>query len=403
MSDQSIVCPACTHSFPLTESIAGPVLAEARREASARLEEALAAQKRAIEAAATEGAARAQAGRLAEIEERAAAREAEVAALKDRDRARDAKLAEAQAAQAKALAAEEAFAERAREMDLTIQKRVATATDAARAKLAIEAEVMAAERLAGAEEKAALKLAEKDTQMDALRRQVETLQRKMDQGSQQRQGEAAEIVLEEQLSRAFPMDAVEPVAKGVRGADCLQRVGTSGTILWESKRTAGWNKDWLPKLREDMRAAGADVAVLTSTVRPEGLDTFALVDGVWVAAPRFAVPLAYALREGLLRAAEARGVREGQATKTEMLYDYLTGPQFRARMEAVVEPFEAMQLALLKERKQMQAQWALREKQLEKAMASMMGMYGDVRGIAGAAVAEIGAFEPRILEDDDDG
>lgn len=400
---ESITCPACSHMFPLTESLARPLLEKMQRQAAARQEAALAAQKRAIEAAAAVGAARAQAARMAEIEEASAAREAELALLRHRDRARDAKLAEAQAAQAKALATQAALDERAREMDLTIRKRVTAETEAARAKLALEAEVLAAERLASVEEKAALKLAEKDSQMDVLRRQVETLQKKMEQGSQQRQGEAAEMVLEDMLARAFPMDAVEPVAKGVRGADCLQRVGTAGTILWESKRTAGWNRDWLPKLREDMRAAGADLAVLTSTVRPEGLETFALVEGVWVAAPRYAVPLAHALREGLAQVADARGVREGQATKTEMLYDYLTGPQFRARMEAVVEPFEAMQLALLRERKQMQAQWALREKQLEKAMAAMMGMYGDVRGIAGAAVAEIAALEPHLLEGDDDG
>lgn len=403
MSDQIISCPACAHDFPLTESLAGPMLARARAEAAARQEAALSAQKAAIEAAAAEAAARAQAARLAEIEERAAAREAEVDALRARDTAREAKLAEAQKAQAAAMAREDAVAEREREMDLTIRRQVAAQTEAARAKLAVEAEALAAERLASVQEAAQLKLVEKDQQMETLRRQIDVLQKKVEQGSQQLQGEAAELVLETQLAAAFPADLIEPVGKGTRGADCLQRVGQAGAILWESKRTAGWNKDWLPKLREDMRAAGADVAVLTSQVRPEGLDTFALVDGVWVAAPRYAVPLAHVLREGLARAAEARGVRAGQATKTEMLYDYLTGPQFRARMEAVVEPFEAMQQALLKEKKQMQAQWALREKQLEKAVGAMMGMYGDVRGIAGAAVAEIEALEPRLLEEDEDG
>lgn len=403
MTDPKITCPDCRAEIPLTESLAGPLLDQTRRDAARRQQEALAAQKAAIEAAATEAARTAQATRLAEIEQAAQDREAEVAALRTRDAAREAKLAQAQKAQAEALARTQALADRERELELTIQTRVQTATDAARAKLAQEAEALAADRLAAEQQKAQLMLAEKDQKLDGLTRQIEMLQRKLEQGSQQRQGEAAEVVLEEQLARAFPGDALEPVPKGIRGADCLLRVAGGGAILWESKRTANWSRDWLPKLREDMRSAQADLCVLVSDARPDGAETFAQIEGVWVVAPRYAVALAHALREGMLRVAEARGAREGQATKTEMLYDYLTGPQFRARMEAVVEPFEAMQQALLKERKQMTAQWAAREKQLEKAMGAMMGMYGDVRGIAGAAVAEIGALEPDMLEERTDG
>lgn len=403
MNDPKITCPQCAAEIALTESLAGPLLEETRQKAASRMQGALAEQKAAIEADAAKAAVAAQATRMAEIEEAALAREAEVASLKVRETSREAKLAEAQKAQAAALAREAALAEREREMELTIQKQVARQTETARQKLAIEADALAAERVKTAQEAQALKLAEKDQQMDTMRRKIEELQKKAEQSSQQRQGEAAEVVLEDQLTRAFPMDVVEPVGKGIRGADCLLRVGEAGSIIWEVKRVANWNKDWLPKLRDDMRGAGADLAVIVSEVRPDGIDTFAYVDGVWIAAPRYAVPLAHVLRDGLTRVAEARGAREGQATKSEMLYDYLTGPQFRARIEAVVEPFEALQEALRKERKQMTAQWAMREKQLDKAIGSMMGMYGDVRGIAGAAVAQIEAFEPEMIEENGDG
>ncbi len=405
MTDPAIRCPDCGADVPLTESLAGPLLEQTRREAAARQDAALAAQKARIEAGAREEATRAQEARFAELTEAAAARDAEVAAMRTRDAAREAKLAEAQKAQAAALAREEALKEREREMELDIRRQVTAQTDAARQKLRAEAEALAAERVRATQEAQALKLAEKDQQMDTMRRTIEELRRKAEQGSQQRQGEAAEVVLEDRLVRAFPIDEVAPVPKGIRGADCLLRVvgpqGEAGTILWESKRAANWSRDWLPKVREDGRTVGADLVVLVSEVRPEGTDTFALIDGVWVVAPRYAVPLAHALREGLFRVAEARGAREGQATKTEMLYDYLTGPQFRARMEAVVEPFEAMQDALRKERKQMNAQWAMREKQLDKAIGAMVGMYGDVRGIAGSAVAEIDALEPDLIEGED--
>ncbi|SDY65491.1 hypothetical protein SAMN05444004_102250 [Jannaschia faecimaris] len=400
MSDPTISCPDCGSDIKLTESLAGPLLAQTKRDMAEAQAAALVAQKAQIEEQATKAARAAQAERLAQMEEAEAQREAELAALRAQDKAREAKLAQAQAAQTQALKLEAELKDRAREMDLTIQKQVAAQTEIARAKLAQEAEALAADRLRAQEDASRLKLVEKDQQMDTLKRQIDVLKQKVEQGSQQLQGEAAEIVLEDQLRQAFPADGIAEVGKGVRGADCLQTVAGAGTIIWESKATANWSKDWLPKLRDDARGAGADVAVLVSQARPEGLSTFAMIDGVWVVAPRYAVSLAHALRDGMLRVAEARGARDGQATKSEMLYDYLTGPQFRARMEAVVEPFEAMQAALAKEKKHMTSQWATREKQLEKAIGAMMGMYGDVRGIAGAAVGQIEAFEPDMLEED---
>ena len=400
MNDQTISCPDCGGTIKLTEAMAGPLLAQTKREMATAQATALAEQKARIETLATQAAQAAQAERLAELTEAGAVRDAELADLRTRDKARDAKLAEAQSAQARALKMENELSERAREMDLTIQKQVSERTEAARAKLAVEAEALAADRLSAAAEAQALKLAEKDTQMDTLRRQIDILNRKIEQGSQQRQGEAAELVLEDQLTRAFPADRVDPVGKGLRGADCLLRVGDAGTIIWESKRAANWSKDWLPKLRDDMRAAGADVAVLVSEVRPDGCDTFAMLDGVWVVAPRYAVPLAHALRDGMVRVAEARGARVGQSTKTEMLYDYLTDGRLRARLEAAVEPFRELETALALEKRQITAQWAKREKQMERAQLAMAGLYGDIQGIAGAGVLEIDAFEPDLLADD---
>lgn len=403
MTDPKITCPSCASEIALTESLAGPLLDEHRREAAARQSAALAEQKSRIEVAAAEAAAARQAERLAELEEAARDRDAEMARMRDRDAARDAKLAAAQKAQADAIAREEALKDRERELEVTVQRQVREATEAARTKLRAEAETLAAERVRAAQEAQIVKLAEKDAQMAVLQRQIETLKRKAEQGSMQLQGEAAEVLLEDRLARAFPADEIVEVGKGARGADCLQRVagpsGPAGAILWEAKRTQHWSPAWLPKLRADMREAGAEMAVLTSEARPDGCDSFAMVEGVWVAAPRYAVVLAAVLRDGLLRTCEARGVREGQATKTELLYDYLTGPKFKARLQATVEPFEKMQDALLKEKKHMQQQWALRDRQLENAMAAMMGMYGDIKGIAGAAVAEIEAFEPDMLED----
>ena len=220
----------------------------------------------------------------------------------------------------------------------------------------------------------------------------------------QTQGEAAEIVLEETLAAAFPIDEFVPVAKGVSGADVRQDVigpsGKAGSILWESKRTKNWTAGWLAKLRDDQRASGCEIAVITSNALPEGVDSFGIVEGIWVCSPRYAVPLATSLRQGLIDVAGAKGRAMGQETKMEMIYDYLTGTQFKQRVDAIVERFEDMQDNLRKERVFIEKQWALRAKQIDLVIASTVGMHGDLQGIAGRSMPEIESVEALLIEKD---
>ncbi len=179
-----------------------------------------------------------------------------------------------------------------------------------------------------------LRLAEKDLTLAAMQKQIEEAQRKAEQGSQQLQGEALELQLESLLAGKFPHDRIEPVPKGEHGGDILHRVhspaGIScGTILWESKRTKNWTDSWLPKLRDDQRAAKADVAVIISQTLPKGIDTFDHIDGIWVADPRCLLPIALLLRASLLEVAAARQSAQGQQSKAELVYQYLTGPRFK--------------------------------------------------------------------------
>ncbi len=278
-------------------------------------------------------------------------------------------------------------------MDLELEKRLGEA-------LGVQLTRVRAE----AQEAEAVKLAEKDQQMDVMRRQIEALKKKSEQGSQQLQGEAAEVLLEDRLGGAFPLDVLEPVGKGVSGADVLQKVngGVAGTILWESKRTANWNAAWLGKLREDQRAAAADIAVLVSTVRPEGVDSFEQIDGVWVCAPSHALALGALLRQTLTAVSAAKVAQEGQETKMEMVYAYLTGPKFRHRVEAIVERFTDMRADLDRERKAMTRLWAKRETQIEGVIAATVGMYGDLEGIAGQAMPEIDGLDLPLLNEPGD-
>jgi hypothetical protein len=231
-----------------------------------------------------------------------------------------------------------------------------------------------------------------------MQKQIEELRRKSEQGSQQLQGEVQELELEALLRSKFPHDTIEPVPKGEHGGDVLHRVvgplgQTCGTILWESKRTKSWSDGWLAKLRDDQRAAKAEIAIIISQVLPKGVEAFDLIEGVWVTHPRTAIPVAMALRQTLLEVGLVRQASEGQQTKMEMVYQYLTGPRFRQRLEAIAEGFSSMREDLEREKRAIQKQWAKRDEQIERVVQAAVGMYGDLQGIAGKTLQEIEALE----------
>jgi hypothetical protein len=239
-----------------------------------------------------------------------------------------------------------------------------------------------------------LKLMEKERQVEQLRRQIEDLKRSAEQGSQQAQGEVLEVALEQLLKELFPIDSIEPVPKGVRGADVIQRVLDEsgmdcGLILWESKRTKHWTKDWLPKLRDDLRMVGASRSVIVSEQLPEHIRHFGQVDGVWVVSWACIHPVAISLREGLIAVAKSRRALEGQHGKMELVYNYMIGQEFYNRVSGIVEAFVTMGRDLEEERRAFTTRWNKRAKQLDRILASTSGLYGDLQGIIGRSLPEI--------------
>jgi hypothetical protein len=208
--------------------------------------------------------------------------------------------------------------------------------------------------------------------------------------------------LEELLRERFPDDLIEAVPRGEFGGDIIHRVLSAlgqpcGTILWESKRTKNWSDGWLPKLREDLRAADAEIAVIVSQRLPRGVETFDQVDGIWVTSPRCALPVALALRYSLIEVATTRQTQDGQQTKMEMVYAYLTSSRFRHRVQAIVEKFTDMQEDLEKERRTMTRLWEKRQAQIRAVIDATAGMYGDLQGIAGRTLLEIEGLELKAL------
>jgi len=267
-------------------------------------------------------------------------------------------------------------------------------------KLLQEEEKIRAEASKKAEEEHRLKDSEKDKKLSDALKQVEELKSKIEQGSQQTQGEALELELEERLAAEFPMDKISEVKKGQRGADVVQEVvdklGRScGTILWESKN-AKWSESWIGKLREDQRAAKADLAVLVSVNLPESVDSFSYINGVWVVGANYYLPLALALRFNLVSLHHEKQNQDGQEEKMQILYQYLTGAEFRHRVEAIVEAFGIMQNELEREKRWFNTKWARQEKEIRKVIDNTHGMYGDLQGVIGRSLPEIKTLE---LED----
>lgn len=250
-----------------------------------------------------------------------------------------------------------------------------------------------------------LKLMENEQKVQMLLKQIEDLKRRAEQGSQQTQGEVLEVALEELLKSLFPTDSIEPVAKGVRGADVIQRVFDDsgmdcGLILWESKRTRHWSKEWLPKLRDDLRMVGASRSVIVSEQLPEHVRHFGQVDGVWVASWACVHPVAIMLRESLVGVAKSRRALDGQHSKMELVYNYLIGQGFYNRVSGVVEAFMTMRQELEAEKRALNTCWKKREKQLERVLLSTSGLYGDLQGIIGSTLPEIRGMGLSALETD---
>jgi len=257
-------------------------------------------------------------------------------------------------------------------------------------------------------ERADFEKAELQKKLDDVSGKLAEAQQKAEQGSQQLQGEVLELVLEEQMRRAFPVDVFEEVRKGARGADLLQRVTTrslqtAGTLLWEAKRAKEWGRDWTAKLKDDMRASGADVGVLVTTTMPREMapgQSFGLHEDIWVCSWAAAVPLAAALRERVLEVHKQRMVSAGKGEKMEALYDYLTSPQFAQKLKAVYGAFRTMQDDLARERSLTEQRWARREKQIASGMRELLGFAGDVQGLSAQSLQQL-ELEPVGLDSPD--
>jgi hypothetical protein len=244
-----------------------------------------------------------------------------------------------------------------------------------------------------------LKEKEKDKVIDDLKKALEDAQRKASQGSQQLQGEVAELDLEQTLRHAFPSDNIEAVGKGVLGADIRHVVKSPGgkvcgVILWESKRTKAWSDGWITKLKEDLRNDKANIpAIISETLPEEAKSGMGLKDGVWVSSVKLFLPLAMLLRKSLIDAAYQKFVSDNRQTKAELIYNYVTSHEFSQQVESMIEVYNDMLTQVSRERVAFEKSWKLREAQVHRLLSGVSGMYGHIQDAAGPALPPIKSLE----------
>ena len=409
-ADETVCCPKCAASFPLSEGITRQTIEHYEEE----LEAVLKAREDELREAATKDAerklGRAHTSQLDALKEELAERDrklvdskakqealvaqartqvaeelaAEQKLLKDELEAKNASLKEFREQELKLRQEKRELEEARQQMELQLQRKL----EAARGEL--EQSIRATES-----EHFKLREAELRKKIEDAQKVNADLQRKLEQGSGQLQGEVLELEIEELLERAFPIDQIEPVAKGKRGADVIQRVMAPtgqmcGTVVWETKRAANWSEPWVTKLKDDQQEARADVAVLVTTAMPKDVDEpFLLYNDIWLVRPDAVRPLAETLRVMLVELQKTRASNEGRQEKMAMLYDYLSSPQFAQKIRMVVDAFATMKKDLDAEKAALQRQWKKRETQIERVTMSMVGMCGELQAIAQNALPQL--------------
>jgi hypothetical protein len=389
MSEALITCPHCKQKFAITEAMSHEIEESLRAKYAREKQTLIEERDRLLEAKDREITEKLKSEKTKlEMQLREQVKHetgGELQALKERLLLQDQKLAASQRKELELLKREETLKDQQREFELESARKLAAQQD--------EIYKKAREK---ADEEYKLKLAESEKRATDAVKTAEELKRKLEQGSQQSQGEILELQLEAALRTAFPTDIIDPVPKGMTGGDVVHTVnglGGAATILWEFKNTKAWSDGWIDKLKENQRAIKADLAVIVTRALPKGVQNCGWRDGVWVTDIDTMHGLATAVRFGLMEVMQARAAADGKHSKMELMYGYLSGNEFRARVAAVVEAFQQMQTDLSKERTAMEKLWNSREKQLQKAILNMAGMYGDLQGIIGQSLPDLKILE----------
>jgi len=400
-----VKCPSCGHSFPIEEVMAEEYKQQLRlkmqdytrqkeeefqkkeadftnreKKQQEAFEERLAGEKKALQLTLEENLRKSIASDF----------ENQLLMLQNSVNASAEKLKESRQKELEFLQREQSLKQKEEEMELALQRKL----QEQRAELSEQIRKQETEKYSIKDTEHQLKVKEMEKQLEDQKKLVDEMKRRAEQGSMQLQGEAQELILEEQLRSYFPFDLISEVGKGVRGADCVQTVRNQfgqecGRIIYESKRTTAFGGDWIDKLKKDMRAQAIDVAVIVTQCYPKGMDCFGEKDGVWICSFDEVKAVSYILRDGVMKLANLAKAQDNKGDKMHLLYDYLTSSEFSEQWKAIREGYMSMRVSIQKERDAMEKLWKAREKQLEKVLLNAAHIKGSIEGIAGTDVIQL--------------
>ena len=289
---------------------------------------------------------------------------------------------------------EQVLKTREQELEIEVQQKLVQA----RTQLLEQLKKEELDRLALKETTYTLKIKELEKQLADQKHLAEEMKRRVEQGSTQLQGEVQELALEALLRASFPFDIIEEVGKGVKGADCVHSIRNNvgqvcGKIIYESKRTKDFAKDWIEKLKVDMRSVNADIAIIVTQAMPKDMDNFGEKEGIWICTFDDVKSLAAVLRASIIKLYTQIKAHENKGDKMHLMYNYLTSSNFAEQWSAIREGFHAMKISIQKEREAMERLWKAREKQLEKVLLSAAHMKGSIEGIAGTEAIDLNLLD----------
>jgi hypothetical protein len=394
MSNYTVSCPKCHHSFEPTDAIREEVEKELRgkmtdwqKKKEEETNQLLADQKLKIE------------NELSEQLKKSLAEQYEhkLKLAKEGQENMGKQVKEFQEKELAFLKEVQAMQTKEAELEIELQRKLNTERESLKAQIQKEE----AERLSLKDQEHSLKVKELEKKLEDQQKLADEMRRKAEQGSMQMQGEVQELLLEELLKSSFPFDQISEVGKGVRGADCIQTVRNNlgqeaGKIIYESKRTTAFSQEWIEKLKADMRSQGADIAVIVTQTFPKDMDRFGEKDGVYICSFQEVKSVALLLRNAILKIYDTKKNQVNKGDKMSLLYDYLTGNEFGEQWKAVGEGFRQMRQSIQRERDAMEKLWKSREKQLEKVLLNAMHIKGSIEGIAGAD-----AINLNLLDDEE--
>ncbi len=401
-SEDSVTCPHCEKQFPLHEGLTHQLIEKYENEYDSMLDQERIELEKSITRELERKSSRQFNAQIDELKEQLQESQTQHQKTKSvfertkhkaAETAKEEALIETQALKEELEAKEQKLSQfRAEEIKLRQEKKL---IEEQKEELALEVErKLDAERKVIEQkihESFLMKEAELKKKISDAQKANDELTRKLEQGSQQLQGEVLELEVESLLVQAYPLDTIEPVKKGARGADVIQSVilrsGTQcGKIVWETKRAENWSNNWVPKLKEDLQRVNGDIAVLVSTAFPAGLtDAIVQHDGIWLVRPEHVSGLSAALRTVLIEAQRQKTISSGKGEQMEALFDYICSNQFAQRVRAIVDSYEQMRADLEKEKAALQRLWKKREAQIGRISAQMLDMSGELQGISEAS------------------